>query len=91
MIFTLVSSLHQIFQDNEGKTPLHWSCCQGQIEATKLLLDQGAFPNHLDFSEERFSPLDGALIGGHNEVAQLLIEHGGLSINRIQVSDYRRT
>ena len=55
------------------------------MEATKLLLDHGAFPNHLDFSEERFSPLDGALIGGHNEVAQLLIEHGGLSINRIQV------
>jgi len=72
------------FQDNEGKTPLHWSCSQGHLDATKLLLDQGAFPNVLDFSEERFSPLDGALLGGHNDVAQLLIEHGGLSINRIQ-------
>ena len=58
---------------------------QGHLDATKLLLDHGAEPNLLDFSEERFSPLDGALLGGHNDAVQLLIEHGGLSINRIQV------
>lgn len=71
-------------QDNEGKTGLHWACAQGHLDAVKLLMEHGAYPNLLEFSEDRFTPLDQALLGSHNDVAQVLIEQGGLSINAIQ-------
>ncbi|XP_072316772.1 inversin [Eucyclogobius newberryi] len=71
-------------QDKEGRTALHWSCNNGYLDAVKLLLGYDAFPNLMEHSEERYTPLDYALLGGHSEVTQFMLEHGALSIAAIQ-------
>ncbi|XP_069769680.1 inversin isoform X3 [Narcine bancroftii] len=71
-------------QDKEGRTALHWSCNNGYLDAVKLLLGYNAFPNHMETNEERFTPLDYALLGEHQEVIQFMLEHGALSIAAIQ-------
>ncbi|KTG33449.1 hypothetical protein cypCar_00005007 [Cyprinus carpio] len=37
----------------EGRTALHWSCNNGNLDAVKLLLGCGSFPNHMEHTEER--------------------------------------
>uniref|UniRef100_W5MDT9 Inversin n=1 Tax=Lepisosteus oculatus TaxID=7918 RepID=W5MDT9_LEPOC len=71
-------------QDKEGRMALHWSCNNGYLDAVKLLLGCGAFPNHMEHNEERYTPLDYALLGEHQEVTQFMLEHGALSIAAIQ-------
>ncbi|KAM6968064.1 inversin [Aplochiton taeniatus] len=71
-------------QDKEGRTALHWSCNNGYLDAVKLLLGYSAFPNHMEHNEERYTPLDYALLGEHSEVTQFMLEHGALSIAAIQ-------
>ncbi|XP_039593424.1 inversin isoform X2 [Polypterus senegalus] len=71
-------------QDKEGKTALHWSCNNGYLDAVKLLLGYNAFPNQMESNEERYTPLDYALLGEHHEVIQFMLEHGALSIAAIQ-------
>uniref|UniRef100_A0A8C8DLY6 Inversin n=1 Tax=Oryzias sinensis TaxID=183150 RepID=A0A8C8DLY6_9TELE len=72
-------------QDKEGRTALHWSCNNGYLDAVKLLLSYNAFPNHMEHTEEsRYTPLDYALLGGHSEVTQFMLENGALSIAAIQ-------
>ncbi|XP_053551831.1 inversin [Bombina bombina] len=71
-------------QDKNGRTALHWSCNNGYLDAVKLLLHYNAFPNQMENTEERYTPLDYALLGGHQEVTQFMLEHGALSIAAIQ-------
>ncbi|KAM8934260.1 inversin [Pelodytes ibericus] len=71
-------------QDKNGRTALHWSCNNGYLDAVKLLLKYNAFPNQMENIEERYTPLDYALLGGHQEVIQFMLEHGALSIAAIQ-------
>ncbi|KAM9324217.1 inversin [Gastrophryne carolinensis] len=71
-------------QDKNGRTALHWSCNNGYLDAVKLLLHYSAFPNQMESTEERYTPLDYALLGGHQEVTQFMLEHGALSIAAIQ-------
>ncbi|XP_078229432.1 inversin isoform X2 [Callithrix jacchus] len=71
-------------QDKEGRTALHWSCNNGYLDAIKLLLDFAAFPNQMENNEERYTPLDYALLGERHEVIQYMLEHGALSIAAIQ-------
>ncbi|KAJ8004945.1 hypothetical protein DPEC_G00141550 [Dallia pectoralis] len=71
-------------QDKEGRTALHWSCNNGYLDAVKLLLSCSTFPNHMEHNEERYTPLDYALLREHSEVTQYMLEHGALSITAIQ-------
>ncbi|XP_068104500.1 inversin [Hyperolius riggenbachi] len=71
-------------QDKNGRTALHWSCNNGYLDAVKLLLHYSAFPNQMESTEERYTPFDYALLGGHQEVIQFMLEHGALSIAAIQ-------
>ncbi|KAJ1134651.1 hypothetical protein NDU88_001102 [Pleurodeles waltl] len=71
-------------QDREGRTALHWSCNNGYLDAVKLLLAFEAFPNQMESSEERYTPLDYALMGEHHQVVQFMLERGALSIAAIQ-------
>ncbi|KAB0368737.1 hypothetical protein FD755_019771, partial [Muntiacus reevesi] len=71
-------------QDKEGRTALHWSCNNGYLDAIKLLLDFAAFPNQMENNEERYTPLDYALLGERHEVVQFMLEQGALSIAAIQ-------
>ena len=72
-------------QDLEGITALHWACSTGSLEVVQqLLINAGADPNLMEVDGGRLTPLDYAIIGGHQDVAQLLIESGALSISGIQ-------
>ncbi|KAG8512180.1 Inversin [Galemys pyrenaicus] len=71
-------------QDKEGRTALHWSCNNGYLDAIKLLLNFAAFPNQMENNEERYTPLDYALLGERHEVIQFMLERGALSIAAIQ-------
>ena len=44
----------------------------------------GAYPNHMEVDNERLTPLDYAIIGGHQEIAQYLIEQHALTISGIK-------
>lgn len=71
-------------QDNDGITALHRSCTSGHLEAVKLLVWYKAFPNFTEAGTERLTPLDYAIMGDHQDVAQYMIEQGGFTINGIQ-------
>ncbi|KAL9957900.1 hypothetical protein ACROYT_G034855 [Oculina patagonica] len=71
-------------QDKDGITALHWSCASGHLEAVKLLIRNRAFPNFTESDTDRLTPLDYAIIGDHQDVAQYMIEQGALTINGIQ-------
>lgn len=84
MVVLLENNADPNIQDKEGRTALHWLCNNGYLDAIKLLLGFGAFPNHMENNEERYTPLDYALLGAHHEVIQFMLEHGALSIAAIQ-------
>ena len=69
---------------SQGMTALHYCCSSGYLDAAKLLLEHGAFPNHMEYSEERLTPLDYALQNEHHHVAQYMLEQGALSITGIR-------
>ena len=72
-------------QDHEGITALHWACSTGFLDVVQqLLINANADPNLMEVDGGRLTPLDYAIIGGHQDIAQLLIEHGALSISGIQ-------
>ena len=61
-------------QDENMETPLFPASRYGRLEATQLLLDQGATVDHRNWQER--TPLHRAAENGHHDVAQLLIDHG---------------
>lgn len=71
-------------QDKEGRTALHWSCNNGYLDAVKLLIGYEAYTNLMENNEERYTPLDYALLGEHQELTQYLLEKGAMSIAAIQ-------
>jgi len=71
-------------QDREGVTSLHWACSKGHMDAVKLLIQYSALINTMEHTEDRYTPLDYALMGEYFEVCQFLIEHGAVSITGIQ-------
>ncbi|CAK8671687.1 uncharacterized protein LOC143465350 isoform X2 [Clavelina lepadiformis] len=71
-------------QDQEGLSALHWAAQSGHLDATKLLFQYSAFPNPMEYTEERLTPLDHALFNERDEVAQYLIEQGALSSETIR-------
>ncbi|KAB0360577.1 hypothetical protein FD754_004733, partial [Muntiacus muntjak] len=84
MAVLMENSADPNIQDKEGRTALHWSCNNGYLDAIKLLLDFAAFPNQMENNEERYTPLDYALLGERHEVVQFMLEQGALSIAAIQ-------
>ena len=70
-------------QDNEGISGLHWACSAGHLDTVQLLLGTGAMPNLMEANGDKLTCLDYAIIGNHQEIAQLLIEQGALSASGI--------
>ena len=54
------------------------------MEAVQVLMNAGAYPNHMEVDNERLTPLDYAIIGGHQEIGQYLIEQHALTISGIK-------
>lgn len=58
-----------------GNTALHFAAREGQMEAVQALLAAGAGVNQVSLTDA-MSPLVQAIITGHFDVAQFLLEHG---------------
>jgi len=71
-------------QDKEGVTSLHWACSKGHMDAVKLLIQYSALTNTMEHTEDRYTPLDYALMSEYFEVCQFMIEQGAVSITAIQ-------
>ena len=72
-------------QDAEGITALHWACSVGSVDAVELLIGIASTNlNVMEVDGEKLTPLDYSIIGSHQEVAQILIERGALSISSIR-------
>lgn len=56
--------------------PLIVAAWQGNVEATRLLLDAGADPNAT--ADDAFTPLYAAAVWGHQDVVELLLERGAV-------------
>ena len=62
---------------------LHWAAQAGHLDATKLLFQCSAFLNSMEFTEERLTPLDHALLNERDEVAQYLMEQGSVFFSHV--------
>merc|ERR1712183_1191624 len=71
-------------QDKEGMSALHWAAQSGHLDAAKLLIQYRGFPNLMEFTEERLTPLDHALLINNDEMAQYLMEQGAFSSETIR-------
>ncbi|XP_067131433.1 serine/threonine-protein phosphatase 6 regulatory ankyrin repeat subunit B-like [Centruroides vittatus] len=65
--------------DNEGKIPLHVACLNGCLDVVRLLCEYGVHVNCMAAVNKRCTPLDYALKSEQTEIAQILIESGGLT------------
>ena len=58
-------------RDNTGVTALHWACASGSLDAVKLLVKHNAFLNYVETEGDKLAPLDYAISGEHQDVAQV--------------------
>ena len=61
-----------------GKSPLHWACSRGHLDAARLLIEQGASVNKADFFSE--VPLGEAVSRRDVAMVRLLLD-GGAALN----------
>ncbi|XP_068244426.1 inversin-like [Palaemon carinicauda] len=71
-------------RDHEGQSPLHWAAQQGHLGAVNTLLELHAYPNYTQTTLNGYTPLDCAYVAEQLEIAQVLMEAGGLSVTKIR-------
>lgn len=70
-------------RDHQGKSALHWAAEHGHLGAVNTLLDFHAYPNYTATTEERYTAVDYAYVAEHLEVAEVILDAGGVSITCI--------
>merc|ERR1711862_484663 len=72
-------------QDSEGITPLHWAAASGDLECLAVLMTK-AFPNHTEYHQERYTPLDYAVMAheDNTELIDFMRKQGALTIKEIR-------
>ena len=74
--------------DYDKRTPLHLAAVEGSFQVTEwLLADKHANPNAID--RFGFTPLQGAIAGDHKMIVNLLIEHGGMIMDKGNLVEYK--
>ena len=71
-------------QDSQGISTLHWAATAGSLPCCRALVEAGAFVNPTELHEERYTPLDYALLGNHIDVVEYLQAQGGLQIEQVR-------
>lgn len=75
-IANIKKHIHQVnLVDSYGYTPLHYAVKKGHLEATELLLNNGAYVNATT-CQGGVSVLHRAILGGNVAVVQLILKHG---------------
>jgi len=64
-------------RNRDGMTALHWVAMNGREDLAKLLLEGGADANALERFTGRLTPTAIAMLLGYDELAELMIAHGG--------------
>lgn len=59
------------------------ACCSGRVPDPRNTL-RLRYPNFMETAGNKFTPLDYALAGGHDAVAQLIAGYGGLEYSGMQ-------
>ena len=82
-------SLVDAKDDKFDGTFLHWAAAGGQNEIVELLIDKGADVNAMNLSPPGrriggMTPLDMAILGNRNEIADLLRKHGGKTAKELK-------
>ena len=73
LIHHKLDPIHSNVEDEDQETPLFPASRNGKLDATHLLLVEGAKVNHRDW--QKMTPLHGASENGHDAVAQLLLKY----------------
>ena len=63
--------------DYDGQTTLHLAASKWHLEIVNFLLESNCFPNVYMHDRWGFTPLDDAIRGGYNDIAQILEEYKG--------------
>jgi ankyrin repeat protein len=84
-VVTYLLSIHAEMnvQDLEGISPLHWAVLRGHEAVVELLLKNGAYPNYMENTGNKSTPLDYAAAAVEDEalsarLVALLSAHGGV-------------
>jgi len=72
-------------EDPFGHTPLWWTCCHGNWELTKELLDAGADPDIAD--ADGYTPIIVAAQEGNDECVQILLAYGANASHKMADGD----
>ena len=89
-----ILGFHQINkQDTSGYTPLHWAVMHENINTIKLLVNNGAKLNIMDYSIQRRTPLDLSFFVEDSIIYSLLQKVGcvpGIEIQTLAVIEIQR-
>lgn len=68
------------YADYDKRTPLHIAASDGSVFVTNWLLEQGVDMNPLD--RWLMTPLEGAVFGDHQDIVQMMVQAGGMIMDR---------
>jgi len=87
-LFAAGADIHLNSQDESGQTPLHFTVDNGDIWMAKYLLEKGASPDTVDFTDS--TPLQSAMRNRNREMVLLLFAKSKVGLSSISASDWRQ-
>lgn len=78
------NSANPNLQDLNGMTAVHLAAMEGHSTTLVTLLTHRAYANFMDYSEDRYTPLDYAEFHGHSACVDILSKAGGVRTGTIR-------
>ena len=76
--------------DNQGRTALHWSSCNGHASTIELLLQRNVDVNALEYENDRCTPLDLAIIENQLNCIDILFAAGGTTSAEVRKTEAKK-